>query len=201
MAGYGLNPSFFHPPFFDFWAGRMDIRCMKSFIKYGLGTGIVSGLWGLVTFRVIGWLNTAAFHGSLPAANVRSIGGLFSIVILVLGIAWAIQEVRRRNEGQLTYGQAVKTGVLVACIVAVIVGLFALLYCAAINPGYTDFMVADAERTLRAAGKTPEQIAPELESVRKQFGIGAQVGQALVGQVVVGCIASLILGAFLRTKR
>ena len=179
----------------------MDIRCMKSFVRYGLGTGIISGLWGLVTFKVIGWLNNVAFHGSLPAANVRSIGGLFSIVILVLGIAWAIQEVRRRNGGRLTYGQAVKTGVLVACIVAVIVGLFTLLYCAGINPGYTDFMVADAERTLRAAGKTPDQIAPKLEAVRKQFSVGAQVGQALIGQIVVGGIASLILGAFMRTKR
>jgi hypothetical protein len=62
-------------------------------------------------------------------------------------------------------------------------------------------MVADAERTLRAAGKTPDQIAPELVSVRKQFSIGAQVGQALIGQVVVGSIAALIFGAFMRTKR
>lgn len=179
----------------------MDIRCMKSFIKYGLWTGVVSGLWALVTFKVIGWLNTVAFHGRLPATNVRSIGGLFSIVILVLGIALAIGEVRRQNAGLLTYGQAVKTGVLVACIVALIMGVFALLYCTVINPGYTDFMVADAERTLRAAGKTPSEIAPELDSVRKQFSVGAQVGQALVGQTVVGSIASLILGAFMRTKQ
>ncbi|PUZ24950.1 hypothetical protein DCC81_11575 [Chitinophaga parva] len=174
---------------------------MKSFVKYGLGTGIVSGLWSLITFKVIGWLNDVAFHGSLPAANVRSIGGLFSIVILVLGIVWAIREVRRLNGGQLSYGQAVRTGVLVTCVVAGIVGAFTLLYCTVINPGFTDFMVADAERTLRAAGKTPDQIAPELVSVRKQFSIGAQVGQALIGQVVVGSIAALILGAFMRTKR
>jgi len=174
---------------------------MKSFIKYGLWTGLVSGLCGLVTFRVIGWLNTVAFHGSLPAADVRSIGGLFSIVILVLGIAWAIREVRRQNGGLLTYGQAVKTGVLVACIVAVIVGLFTLLYCTVINPGYTDFMVTDAERSLRAAGKSPAEIMPELASVRKQFGAGAQVGQALIGQAVVGSIASLILGGLMRKKR
>lgn len=174
---------------------------MKSFIKFGLGTGIVSGLWGLVTFKVIGWLNDAAFHGSIPAANVRSIGGLFSIVILVVGICWAMLEVRRHQAGLLTYGQAVKTGVLVACITAVIVAVFTWLYCTVINPGYTDFMVADAERTLRAAGKTPEAMAAELESVRKQFGTGSQVGQALIGQVVVGSLASLVLGAFVQSKK
>jgi len=174
---------------------------MKSLIKYGTVTGVVSGLWGLVTFKVIGWLNIVAFHGSLPPANVRSIGGLFSIVILILGIIWAMQEVRRENGGLLTYGQVVRTGVLVACIVAVIVGVFTLLYCTVINPGYTDFMVADAERALRTSGKSPDQIARELESVRKQFSVGSQVGQALIGQVVVGSIASLILAAFMRTKR
>jgi hypothetical protein len=174
---------------------------MKSFIKYGLGTGIVSGLWGLVTFKVIGWLNEVAFHGSIAAANVRSIGGLFSIVILVLGIAWGMKEGRRENGGLLSYGQAVKTGVLVACITAVVVAVFTWLYCSVINPGYTDFMVADAERTLRASGKAPGEIAHDLESVRKQFSTGAQVIQALVGQAVVGSLASLILGAFIRTKR
>lgn len=174
---------------------------MKSFIKYGLGTGIVSGLWGLATFTVIGWLNRVAFHGSIAAANVRSIGGLFSILILVVGISWAMLEVRRQNAGLLTYGQAVKTGVLVACITALIVTVFTWLYCTVINPGYTDFMVADAGRTLRTAGKTPGEIAMELESVRKQFSTGAQVGQALVGQAVVGALASLIVGAFVRTKR
>lgn len=174
---------------------------MKSFIKYGLWTGIASGLWGLATFKVIGWLNTVAFHGSLPAANVRSIGGLFSIVILVLGIAWGMREARQQNEGLLSYGQAVKTGVLVAGITAIIVGVFTLLYCTVINPSYADFMVADAERSMRAAGKAPGEIAQELESVRKQFSTGSQVGQALIGQAVVGSLASLILGAFWRTKK
>jgi hypothetical protein len=174
---------------------------MKSFIKYGLGTGVVSGLWGLATFTVIGWLNNAVLHGRLPATDVRSLGGVFSIVILVIGIAWGMRAVRAENGGVLTYGQAVKTGIIVACITGVIVALFTWLYCTVINPGYTDFMVADAQRSLVSAGKAAPETAAELDSVRKQFSVGAQVVQALIGQAVVGSIASLILGAFLRTKR
>jgi hypothetical protein len=174
---------------------------MQTFIKFGLGTGVAGGLWGLATFMVIGWLNQVAFHGNLPASNVRSIGGLFSIVILVVGITWAMLDVRRQNAGLLSYGQAVNTGVLVACITAIIVAGFAWLYCTVINPGYTAFMVADAERTLRAAGKAPGEITSQLEAVRRQFSTGSQIGQALIGQAVVGTLASLIVGAFLRTKR
>jgi hypothetical protein len=174
---------------------------MKSFIKYGLGTGIASGLWGLSTFTVIGGLNRAAFHGSIPAANVRAIGGLFSIVILVIGITWSMLELRRQQEGLLTYGQALKTGLLVSGITAVVVALFSWFYCTVINPGFYDFMVADAERTLRAAGKTPGEIALELKSVCRQFTTGAQVGEALIGQALVGTIASLLIATFVRTKR
>lgn len=173
---------------------------MKLFVKYGLWTGIVSGLWGLVCFTVVGWLNKSLFHGSIPAVDIRSYSGLFSILILVVGIYLGIRQARLRAGGVLTYGQAVKTGVLVACVTGVLVAFFSWLYCAVINPGYADFMVQDTGRALAAAGKTPEEIGRRLVDVRKEFSTGMQVVQALVGQVVVGSIAALIVGAFMRTR-
>src|SRR5258708_2644803 len=116
---------------------------MKPFVKYGLWTGIVSGLWGLVSFTTVSWLNRAFFHESIPATDIRSYSGLFSILILVVGIYMAMKQARLRAGGVLTYGQAVKTGVLVACVTGVLVAFFSWLYCTVINPGYTDFMVAD----------------------------------------------------------
>ncbi len=68
-------------------------------------------------------------------------------------------------------------------------------------PDYTEFIVADAEKTLKAAGWPAGKIAGELENVRKQFSTTAQVAMALVGQAVVGTLASLILGLFSRTKK
>lgn len=174
---------------------------MKSFVKYGLWTGIISGLWCLGTFTIIGWLNNIAFHGSIPASQIRSYGGLFSITILVVGIWLGMREVRRQDGGVLAYWQAVKTGIWIAGITAVIVALFSYLYCTVINPGYADFMVRDAERILRSAGKTPQEMAGELEFERKQFTTAAQVMMALAGQAVVGSVASLILGIFTRTKK
>jgi hypothetical protein len=174
---------------------------MKLFVKYGLWTGIVSGLWGLVSFTTVGWLNKSFFHGNIPATDIRSYSGLFSILILVVGIYLGMKQARLKAAGVLTYGQAVKTGVLVACVTAVVVAFFSWLYCAVINPGYTDFMVADAGRTLAAAGKTQEEISQRLVDVRKEFSTGMQVMQALVGQVVMGSVAALILGAFMRTRK
>jgi hypothetical protein len=173
---------------------------MKTFVKYGLWTGAASGLWGFVSFTVVGWLNTAAFHGSIPATQIRSYSGLFSIIILALGIYLGLKQTRTRNANHLTYGQAVKTGALIAVVTAVVVAAFTWLYCAVINPGYTEFMVQDCQRTMTAAGKSPAEIAQCVESTRKAFSTGAQVAQALIGQAVVGSVLSLIFGLVLRTK-
>src|SRR5882672_7608346 len=102
---------------------------MKTFVKYGVWTGTVSGLWGLVSFTVVGWLNTAAFHGSIPATQIRSYSGLFSLIILAMGIYLGLKQARTRNENRLTYGQAVKTGILIASVTAVLVAAFTWLYC------------------------------------------------------------------------
>jgi Protein of unknown function (DUF4199) len=174
---------------------------MKLFVRYGLCTGIVSGLWGLFCFTVVGWLNKTFFHGSIPATDIRSYSGLFSILILVVGIYLGMKQARLKAVGLLTYGQAVKTGMLVACVTALLVAFFSWIYCTVINPGYADFMVQDTGRTLAAAGKTPREISQRLESVRKEFSTGMQVMEALLGQAVVGSLVSLILGVFMRTRK
>ena len=174
---------------------------MKSFIKYGLWTGTISGLWGIGCFTIVGWMNTAFFHQSIPATEIRSYSGLFSILILVVGIYLGMREVKRKNDDALSYGVAVKTGIIISLITGVVVCLFTLLYCNVINPGYADFMVKDTGKALAAAGKAPEEISRRLEGVRKEFTTGAQMMMALVGQTVVGSIVSLILGLFIRSKK
>jgi len=173
---------------------------MRTFAKYGLWTGMASGVWGLVSFTVVGWLNNAAFHGSIPATQIRSYSGLFSLIILALGIYLGLQQARTRNGNTLTYGQAVKTGIGIALVTAALVAAFTWLYCAVLNPGYTEFMVQDCQRTMTAAGKSPAVVAQCVQSTRKEFSTGAQVAQALIGQAVVGTLLTLILGLFLRTK-
>jgi hypothetical protein len=173
---------------------------MKTFVKYGVWTGILSGLWGLISFTVVGWLNTAAFHARIPATQIRSYSGLFSLIILALGIYVGLKQVRARDGNSLSYGQAIKTGISIAVITAVLVALFGWFYCAVLNPGYTDFMVQDVRQSLTAAGKSPAEIAQATEATRKEFSAGSQVAQALIGQAVAGTLITLVLAIFLRTK-
>ncbi len=173
---------------------------MKTITKYGLWTGVISGLWGIVSFTFVGWLNGVFFHKSIPAADIRSVSGLFSILILAMGIYWGIREEKGKMGNTLTFGRAIKTGIVITLVTAVLVSISTLLYCTKINPGYADFMVRDAHQTLIEAGKSPDEINQRLVSVRKEFSTGIQVGMALIGQLVMGTIATLIIGLFLKTK-
>ncbi len=173
---------------------------MKSYQRSGLLTGLVSSVWLLGSFTTVVWLNQHVFHADIPATQIRAYGGLFSIIILVIGIYLGIRAVKQKNAWQITYGQAVKTGILISVITGIIVALFGFLYCTVINPGYADFMVSETEKAMAAAHASPEAISEKLIAVKKQFSTSSQVIQALAGQIVVGSICSLILGLFMRTK-
>src|ERR1700761_6354836 len=114
---------------------------MKLFLRFGLLTGIVNGIWAIGSFTLIGLLNRTLLNNTLPAERIRAFGGLFSIIILAFGIGLGMREVRRRNQNRLTYAQAIKTGIGIACITALFGAFSAWLYCSVINPGYTGFMV------------------------------------------------------------
>jgi len=173
---------------------------MKLSPKHGLITGLLVGLWNISCFTIVSWLNEALSIG-IPPERVRAYSGLFGVVILITGIYLGIKAVKIKNGNQLSYGQGVKAGAIMAIMVAVIVACFSYLYCTVINPGYIDYMVNETQKSLVAEHKSPAEIAASLQGVRKQFGTASLVLQALILQFVVGTISSLIIAASLKTKQ
>ena len=172
---------------------------MRSTLKFGLITGAISVVWLFGSFTLFTWLN-GKYGWDIQASTIRGIGGLLSIPIQAIGIYIAMQNVKQIT-GSLTYGQAVKTGLIVALTVAIIVATFGLLYSTVINPGYTEFMVHDAQKAMLAKVESQQDISQASVAVRKEFSAGMQVIQALVGQFVTGAIMSLIIGLFIKTKK
>jgi hypothetical protein len=168
----------------------------RSFALFGLLTGLISGIWVISSFTIVGCLNSA-FHLGIPAARIRAYSGLLSIIILLLGIVLGMRDACRKNGGQISYGMAVRTGLVIAVLTGLVVSAFSLLYCTVINPGYSTYMVHEAESAMVAAHARPESIGPEHDKVRREFSTSSQVLMALVGQIVVGTIGSLILGLFI----
>lgn len=167
---------------------------MKPFLKFGIATGVAISLWLLLSFAVISALGISPLRS-------RALSGLFSILILVMGVLLGLREAKKKNNDQISYKVAVITGIKISLVTAIIVSLYSLLYCTLINPGFPEVMAAETEKSLTAAGFPPEEIASKLSAVKQEFSAPMQVMQSLVGQAVMGTIASLIIGLFIRTKQ
>ncbi|MDR3693582.1 DUF4199 domain-containing protein [Mucilaginibacter sp.] len=172
---------------------------MKSTLKHGLVTGLISCVFLFGFFTLMVWLNSKNGWG-IGVSSIRGIGGLLSIPVQAIGIYMAMQNIKLLS-GTLSYVQAIKTGLTVAATIAVIVAIFGFLYCTIFNPGYAAFMVHDAQKVMIAKGESQQQINQDSIQVAKQYTPGIQVIQALVGQFVTGAIISLIIGIFVKTKK
>lgn len=167
---------------------------MKTVLKYGFFTGIAVSLWLLLSFAVLKSFN-------VPPDKARAVTGMLSVIVQGIGIYLGINQVKKNNDGSLSYKQAVFTGIKISLIVAVIVSIYALLYCTVINPGYAEFMVKETEKSLVSSGFPPDEIGKKLEGAQQMYSTQMQVMQGFIGQTIMGTFASLILGIFMRTKK
>jgi Protein of unknown function (DUF4199) len=142
----------------------------------------------------------AAKACNIPADKARSLSGLLSIIVLSVGIYIGIKQIKKSNNDSLSYKQAVFSGVKISLITAVLVSLYGLLYCTIINPDYATFMVNETQKSLQNSGLTAEDISSKLNSVKQQYSTSMQMMQGFIGQTVMGTIASLIIGLFMKTK-
>ena len=172
---------------------------MRSSLKHGLIIGFMIAIWLLLWFSIISWANVK-FHLELNAIKLRLISGLFSVLILVLGIYFGLRDAKKKGNNLITYKTAVLTGIKMSLIVAIIVSIFSLIYCTIINPGFRNFMVSEVERTMKASGASSYEITDQIEKAKREFSTPMQMMQSFIGQSVIGMLASLIIGIFIRTK-
>ena len=112
----------------------------------------------------------------------------------------AMQAIKKVQNNVLTYGQAIKTGILVAVITGIITAISSYIYCEFINPGYAQYMLAEAQKAMITNGETKQQIEEHSKAIISTYSTPAQVMQSLVGPSVAGTVISLIMGLFIKSK-
>ncbi len=168
--------------------------------KQAIITGLISGVFAVSAFSLFTGLSDG-FGKHINPVTIRWLTGLFSLLILAVGVYSGIQSIKRTNGGKLTYGQAVGTGVLVGLTAGVCMAVIGLIYTQLINPGYHDYMLAENKKEMLAEGKNAADIAHAQIDLAKMLTPGVQVMQALVLQTGVATILSLLMGLFLKSKR
>ena len=124
-----------------------------------------------------------------------------STLILVAAIVLAISSFKKQNQGFLTLGEALKTGIGTSLVAAVIALIFTYLLMNFLVPDFMDKTTELSRITIQEKSPqiTPEQLDNALEMQKKFFWIAYPM--ILLFNLFIGFIVSLISGLVMKKER
>ncbi|CAL2102943.1 conserved membrane protein of unknown function [Tenacibaculum sp. 190130A14a] len=159
----------------------------KSIIlNYGLYLGLAGVLIHLTFYATgnlisLGWLS-----------------GILGIIAMIVFIVLGIKKFKNDNSGYLTFGQALKVGVGIAVISAVISTIYTLVFTNVIMPDFQEQMLEVQKQAWMDAGLNDEQIESSAEMTKKFQSPFISVPVSLVMAAFLGFVFSAISGAIMK---
>ena len=163
-----------------------QVNSKSIMLNYGLILGVISVLSSLTLYATgnlikFGWV-----------AGI--IGFIAMIVIITLGI----KKFKLENNNILSFGQAVKVGIGIALISAVVGIIYNLIFLNFIEPGFQEQMMEVQRQAWQEQNMTAEQIE-SAEGIAKTFsGPAITSAFAILGSAFFGFIISAIGGAIMK---
>jgi len=157
-------------------------------INYGLLLGFVSIIIALVNY-VFGDLYKP--HWILIVVSLVA-----SITVIVLGI----KKFKDLNGGFLSVGQAIKTGLGIALISALVYAAYLIIFFNFIETSYFENMAAVQEQTIaeKYPNLTDEQMEAAVKNAAMFNNTGANITMSLIFSLFFGLIISLIGGLVMK---
>ena len=154
-----------------------EARTPKTHLQYGVIAGLVLIVL-FVLYYIMGWSFKTGIVRWIP-----SIVFMFIIILAQFNHAKAVQ-------GNITFGnlfaKGFKTAAVGTCIYTLFIVLFLLL-----APSYKESMMEASRQGMAERGLSADQIKAAMPMVRKFFMVSVIAG-AVIGELVVGLIASLV---------
>ena len=127
--------------------------------------------------------------------------GLVNYVIIIAGIILGTKKLREVQNGTISYGQALGTGVMVSLFSSLLVGIFSYLLYSVIDPDLINQTLALMEERFVSQGKLSED---QIEMILERASEGMTPMRMVIGSVFtftfLGFIFSLITSAFLKKE-
>lgn len=158
----------------------------KVMINYGVLLGIVTVLLNVIMYVTNNYLQ--------PHWSLNILGLLIFIVIVVM----ALKAFKKDNGGYLKLGEALKIGLGVSLIGAIIGAIYTFLLMTVLEPTYMDQVMEIQQEAMLERDMTQEQIDAALEMSQKFSGPGIVIAFQLIGGLFFGFIISLISGLALK---
>jgi len=158
---------------------------MSDTVRTGLWIGVLTVLWMLV-MGYTGWY----LHPQLL--------NLFFLVIVVEVVL--IARALRRSAKANTYLQQVVAGTTMAIIASVVIFCGSSLFTTVLFPSYFEDLQRVGREVMRQQGLADAEIAQRLEAMAPWQTSVMNALQGVIGTVVTGLAASLVVGAFARKR-
>ena len=157
-------------------------------LNYGLMLGFVSIIIALVNY-VFG--NIYEPHWILMVVSF-----LTTIAVIVLGV----KKLKELNGGFLSLGQAIKIGLGIALISALIYAAYLAVFINYIEPAYFENVAAVQEQKIMESypNLTDEQLEGAIKNAAMFNNTGANVTMAIMFSLFFGLIVSLITGLIMK---
>jgi len=160
----------------------------KTALHFGIILGIVSILISVIIYAL----------GMAYDQDWKT--GMIGFIAMAIIIFLGIKKYKELNEGYITLGQAIKTGVGIALIGGIISVIYSYLFMNFIEPDFVINTMAGAEEKMleRNPNLTDEQIEQALSISKKMMSPGIMSAIGIVWSLFVGLIISLVSGLILK---
>lgn len=170
---------------------QQSTQTKKFILNYGLLFGLAS-----VVLGVIMYVTNAHIQPHWAYAVI-------TYALFIFFVVWGIRAFKTENEGFLSLGQAIKIGIGIALIAALITSAWSLLLSEVLEPDYMDQMMEVQREAMLEQNPTmtDEQLAMAEEWGSKFQAPWIMIPVSIIGNVFIGLIISLIAGLVMRQKR
>ncbi|PJJ61297.1 DUF4199 domain-containing protein [Hymenobacter chitinivorans] len=156
-------------------------------VRYGLLTGLISVI---ISFA----LNVAGLENS-PAKWL-------TLLILIGAIVLAHRAYKQQNGGFMSYGQGLGIGTTLSAVSGVLSAIFTYVYVTIIDTNFIARLMDKTRADMEAKGSmSDEQIDQAMAMTGKFMNGPMMMVSVLIGAVMMGLLASLIISAITKNNR
>jgi hypothetical protein len=160
---------------------------MNPILSAGILIGLLCAIWTFV-MGFTGWYKDPVMANAFFVVILIEVGGLI----------WGL---KKTAAGGKRYLAQLGAGTLMSLVAGLIVIVSSLLFTVVVFPNYFEELRAMQEQMLQQAGRSPEEIQQALALAASTQTPAVQAIAGFVGTLITGFVATLIIAAFIRSRR
>lgn len=156
-------------------------------LKYGLITAVASIIYNTILI--------------IAEQNQNQALSMLGLVILIVGMVYAMREFKSSNDGFMSYGQGLSIGTLLSAISGLLGSAFIIFYSQFIDTNYIKKLMDYSRGDMESRGMSDAQIEAGMEFSEKFMSPGIMFAIGVLFSVFFGFIIALIISAIMRRNR